>query len=95
MSEMAFAAGSAVCGVPVVVDAGRVRLAETAGRRIFTDPQAMARDVAQAAEWDRFESGADSARPGCGCSGGPCRPCRPLDVVSDGAGRVVLEREKR
>lgn len=92
MSDSAFAAGSAVAGVPVVVDAERVRnLVDGERVVVHSERSTMEQAVRETVEWDRFESYSGAAWPGCGCAA-PCRSCGPLEIVSDGAGRAVLVR---
>lgn len=92
MSETVFAAGAAVAGVPVVVDAARFERLVNARHAAYDDVRVLARAVGAVRVGDAEESRKGAAWPGCGCAE-RCAPCGPLELVTRGRGdRAVIAR---
>lgn len=92
MSETVFAAGAAVAGVPVVVDADRFELLVSARNAAYYDAGDLARAIGAVRAGDEEESRKGAAWPGCACAE-RYGPCGPLELVTRERGdRAVIAR---
>ena len=92
MSETVFAAGAAVAGVPVVVDADRFELLVNSRQAAYYDVRDLTRAIGAVRAGDEEESRKGAAWPGCGCAE-RCGPCGPLELVTRERGdRAVIAR---